>query len=291
MQEFLEPTEERVTLPTVQTDEAQEAANCDALIAEIEDVGRSEALVTMGSICVLFSVTIALSLLLYAIPNGGLSLYIITHWKVALGEWYHPVLRFIGTFPAVLGAVCYLQTKRNRRLRKKLDEVLSKISKNPNPLLITSLLKLAVGVSPQHLEIPGRLTPIVNGLMMNMDAHHVAHFQKGDIYLLNMGLGWNKANHNLFTKMGFPTISPFAVVNVLKYVGNEASIRALRQILSKPPPVHDAYQVLFHQTIEAAIPAIEARIAREDTHQNLLRPSQEREEPAEELLRPVEEER
>lgn len=123
---------------------------------------------------------------------------------------------------------------------------------------------------------------------MNMDAHHVAHFQKGDIYLLNMGLGWNKANHNLFTKMGFPTISPFAVVNVLKYVGNEASIRALRQILSKPPPAHDAYQVLFHQTIEAAIPAIEARIAREDTHQNLLRPSQEREEPAEELLRPVE---
>lgn len=85
MQEFLEPTEERVTLPTVQTAEAQEV-NCDALIAEIEDVGRLEALVTMGSICVLFSVTIALSLLLYAIPNGGLSLYIITHWKVALGE-------------------------------------------------------------------------------------------------------------------------------------------------------------------------------------------------------------
>ena len=55
MQEFLEPTEERVTLPTVQTDEAQEAANCDALIAEIEDVGRSEALVTMGSICVLLA--------------------------------------------------------------------------------------------------------------------------------------------------------------------------------------------------------------------------------------------
>lgn len=117
MQEFLEPTEERVTLPTVQTAEAQEV-NCDALIAEIEDVGRLGALVTMGSICVLFSVTIALSLLLYAIPNGGLSLYIITHWKVALGEWYHPVLRFIGTFPAVLGAVCYLQTQRNRRLRK-----------------------------------------------------------------------------------------------------------------------------------------------------------------------------
>lgn len=80
-----------------------------------------------------------------------------------------------------------------------------------------------------------------------------------------------------------------AVVNALKYVGNGHSIRVMRSLLKKPTPPHDMHQVLLRQTMEAAISVTEVRLAREDIHQNLLRPSQEQMEPAEELLRPAQE--
>ncbi len=75
MQEFLEPTEEKIPLPTLQTEEAQEEANCDALIAEIEDVSKSAALVWLGSIGATVGVIIAMFLLLEVMPNGGLVWY------------------------------------------------------------------------------------------------------------------------------------------------------------------------------------------------------------------------
>ncbi len=285
MQEFLEPTEKRITLPTVQTDEAQETANCDAHIAEIEDVCKLAKRVRARAIGATFGAMTALFFILTWMPGDGLIWYIITHWKSSLGGWYYPLLKFTAVLPTMVGGLLFFRVRRNRRLREQMEAVVAKVSANSNPLLIPSLLNLVQSVRIVQPKTSQHLIPTINSLLLHMDARHVAHFQKSHVDILGF-YGWG-------------LYSPFATLNALKYIGNEGSARTLRRILSKPPPAHDAYQVLFHQTIEAAIPVIEARLAREDTHQNLLRPSQlidestllrpsqEREEPAEELLRPV----
>ncbi len=299
MHEFLEPTEERVILPTALTDTERTAVECEELCSEIErlcrgakrDLGRTISLYAILVMILGFSGMIGLFVGMYEY----------------LGIMNHLFGQLAALIPLSILALAreadVFLTKRTlsaRRAGRALRDILCKIDANPTLPVAPYLLRLSgylqfLDKKIIGIELSKQFLSTVDALLFRVSTSNSTHFHKRHISVLDANL----ASFGYTAKTSEYAISPFAVVNALKYVGNDASLRVMRSLLKKPAPPHNTYQVLLRQTIEATIPIIEARLAREQTSQTLLRPSQlidestllrpsqEQGEPAEELLRPV----
>jgi len=297
MHEFLEPTEERTSLLAVQPYEAQSAVECKELCAEIEVLTKRAhwivASQTLPDVALIAVIEVIITFLFRRLVGYGNLISIWASLFVTFGIYKSLPKAFWKRFASKLPGVY--------RFKGSLQNMLAKVSETPHPSVTPYLLRLVAilfTLESDGIEtgVLAQLTTTIDNLLLSISATDADYFLKRDISLLNTLLHMAGIE-----KKGGCSQAPFAVVNALKYVGNGHSIRVMRALLKKPTPPDDMHQVLLRQTIEVAISVIEARLAREDTHQNLLRPSQrideatllrpsqEQVEPAEELLRPAQE--
>ncbi|MCX6379735.1 MAG: hypothetical protein NT023_09725 [Armatimonadetes bacterium] len=297
MHEFLEPTEERISLLAVQPYQAQSAVECKELCAEIEALTKRAhwmvASKTLPDLALAAVIAAVIPFLFGSLVGYGNLISIVASVFVTFGIYNSLPKAFWKRFASKLPGVY--------RFKGSLQNMLAKVSETPHPSVTPYLLRLVAilfTLESDGIEtgVLAQLTTTIDNLLLSISATDAGYFLKRDISLLNTLL------HIAGTeKKGGFNQAHFAVVNALKYVGNGHSIRVMRSLLKKPTPPDDMHQVLLRQTMEAAISVIEVRLAREDIHQNLLRPSQlideatllrpsqEQTEPSEELLRPAQE--
>ncbi len=293
IQEFLQPPEEKSVLPTLPTQGIQQEENLEPLIAEIEKLSQSAKKLTKQSTWVFFitffiptAILVGISLLALNGHDEMLDtlndfLFLHTHKK------YQPILTILPSL--LLAHVLSMLVLRKRSFQNRLSDLVAKIEQFPHPRLAPHLLRFI----QKNQQVPTKVfLPFMNTLLLKVSDESIVYFQKPNVYTLNVHLQlWN------FSLLKSSLLSPFAVLNALKYVGNEESARIMRQLLKKRPTTVDAEKERLYGLIEEALPIIEARVLKESGHSTLLRPSQpnddntllrpsqEQAEPAQELLR------
>lgn len=298
MRQFLKPAEEPIHLPTALSHTERAEASDEEFCEEMEALTKrgiraSKRLIGFSvGLFALFCLSGMTSLIVssFMYPSAGALIRVVA----PLSPFLIPELSR-EAYAAVLK-----RTSIGRRTVELLQKVLCEIDGNPAPLVVPFLLRLVNHASLLDPKVVGtdtlrRFFTTTGSLLFRVSPSDATFFGKKDV----AALGMNLRSFKMYPKSPL-LLSPFAVVNALRHTGDAGSLRILRSMLKNPPPPHDAYRVLLHKAIEAAIPEIEARLAREETKQNLLRPSQmedattllrpsqESAEPAEELLRPTE---